>query len=83
MKRINLPDGTWFDREACDAFWDYEKILKTKTGKYVLEESSQWQGSRATYRVLTNEDAAAWLLRHGHEAEAEKVSPGIAAKNEI
>lgn len=47
--------------------WDHERLYRTKSGRWVLNEWSQWQGSSETYEEISDMEAADWLLKNGYE----------------
>jgi hypothetical protein len=62
--RISLATGTQ---------WEHEAVYRTRRGRWILCEWSQWQGSLATYREISETDAAEWLIRHGHHGAADRI----------
>jgi hypothetical protein len=60
-------DGSNWISDATGSQWEHEKLYRTAGGRWVLRHWSQWQGSRETWAEITNEEAARWLVRCGHE----------------
>lgn len=60
-------DGRNFISRATGTQWDHEQLYRTAKGAWVLNAWSQWQGSRETYRRISDEEAAAWLVTNEHE----------------
>ena len=56
---------------ATGSQWDHERLYRTSRGRWVIKWSSQWQGSRTSYRVIDAAGAAEWLIRNGHDVPAE------------
>ena len=56
---------------ATGSQFDHETLYKSAKGRYYLVSSSQWQGRMDTARWLSQEEAAHWLLKNGHELPAE------------
>ena len=54
---------------ATGSQWDHEILLYTKSGRWVLNAYSQWQGSTETYTEISENEAARWLCTHGHVAD--------------
>lgn len=66
-------DGRNMISLATGSQWDHETLYRTKGGRWVLNHWSQWQGSRETYAEISDEEAAAWLVRNQH------TEPGVPA----
>jgi len=45
--------------------FEHEGLYITKSGKYILNHWSQWQGTAETYEVINQREAADWLLQNG------------------
>ena len=74
-------DGSNWISLATSSQTEHERLYRTKSGKWVLKEWSQWQGRLETYKAISQEEAILWLLRNEHEEEAEKYNlDGIIAK---
>ena len=65
-------DGSNWISLATSSQTEHERLYRTKSGKWVLKEWSQWQGRLETYKAISQEEAILWLLRNEHEEEAEK-----------
>lgn len=48
-----------------DDQWHHEELYYTKGGKWVLYEWSNWQGSKPTYSLITEEEAIEWFVIDG------------------
>lgn len=60
---------------ATGSQWEHERLYRTKSGRWVLNTWSQWQGSRETWIEIDNEAAAKWLVtnnKDSHDACAEE-----------
>jgi len=66
---------------ATGSQWNHETLYRSKKGRYWLECTSQWQGSLPSARLVTNEEAVAWLLLMEHEVP-ENLQPAAAAVEE-
>jgi len=60
-------DGNNHISRATGSQWEHEKLYRSKKGRYWIENSSQWQGSLPSARLVTNEEAVAWLLLMEYE----------------
>ena len=50
--------------------WNHQSLFRTKTGRWVLYTTSQWQGTIDSWRAITDEEAARWLVRNDHAHES-------------
>ena len=66
-------DSTWDGSNhismATRSQTEHEKLYRTASGKWVLHSWSQWQGTIATYEVVSDKYAAKWLVTNGHDSE--------------
>ena len=80
-------DTRWNGRNhisvATGSQWEHEEIYRTRTGRWILHEWSQWQGSGARYREIDEERARKWLINQDHATDAERMFPGSTAASEI
>lgn len=72
-------DGSNHISDATGSQWDHEALWCSRSGVYVLHHWSQWQGSRESWTRLSAEDAAAWLVRNGHDAPTPELKAAIAS----
>jgi hypothetical protein len=61
--QISVPTGSQ---------WNHEWLYFTKSGKWVLNDFSNYQGTREGYVQIDESDAVAWLIQNGH-TESEKL----------
>lgn len=55
-------DGNnWVSLHVGDKF-SHQKLYRTRGGRWVLCNWSQWQGSETTYEYITDDQARDWLL---------------------
>ena len=54
---------------ATGSQWNHEKLYRTASGKWVLNWWSQMQGSMESWTEVSDEEAAAWLVRNGEESD--------------
>ncbi len=54
--------NNWISKATGDQF-THEFIFMTKSGKFILNCWSQWQGSVETYEEISKEEAAAWFAK--------------------
>src|SRR3972149_6322249 len=59
-------DGNNYISCATGSQWEHETLYRTAGGRWILEHSSQWQGSRDEWTEISARDAARWLSRNGH-----------------
>jgi len=77
-------DGSNWISLATSSQTEHERLYRTKSGKWVLKEWSQWQGRLETYKAISQEEAILWLLRNEHEEEAiERDTDGVVESYEI
>lgn len=64
---ISIPTGSQ---------WAHQNLWRTKGGRWVLHEWSQWQGSKDIWRFIGDGAAREWLIVNGHDdAVAEHFGP--------
>ena len=82
-KESTHHDGRNFISDATGSQWEHEHLyLTAKSKAWILNQWSDWQGSRETYREISASEAAAWLVRNGHEntpAELVKATEALEA----
>jgi hypothetical protein len=61
--------------------WDHETLYRTAKGRWVLHWWSQWPGTRPSFREITPQEAASWLLRNGYDLPPELA--GVAESLEV
>lgn len=60
-------DGSNHISKATGSQWNHQTLYKSRKGRYYVEHTSQWQGSRAHVEWVSREEAARWLLHNEHE----------------
>jgi hypothetical protein len=55
--QISVPTGSQ---------WDHERLYFTKSGKWVLNSFSNYQGSLETYTQIDQDEAITWLVQNDH-----------------
>jgi len=55
-------DGNNHCSSATGSQWSHQKLYRSRKGRYYIEHTSQWQGSRAHAEWVSREEAARWLL---------------------
>jgi len=60
-------DGNNFISRATGSQWTHQTLYRSRKGRYYVEHTSQWQGSRAHAEWVSPEEAARWLLTNEHE----------------
>ena len=46
---------------------EHESLYRTKSGVYILNCYSAWQGSRDTCEIITKEAAAKWFVKNNYQ----------------
>lgn len=69
-------EDTFFDghnriSKATGSQWEHQTLYRSRRGRYYIERTSQWQGSRDSAEWVSNEEAARWLLANEHKVPAE------------
>lgn len=59
-------DGCIYVSRATRSQWHHQQLYRSRKGRYYVEHSSQWQGSRAHVEWVSREEAARWLISHDH-----------------
>jgi len=70
-------DGNNFISAATGSQWDHEKLYYTRSGRWILNEWSQWQGTTETYEEIGQETATQWLAENERYDEIGKLPKGI------
>lgn len=52
--------------------YDHQILYRTRGGRWVLHEWSQWAGRRATDQFVSDDQAREWLLICGHDGAVEE-----------
>ena len=68
----DLATAVWQEATDCDgnnhisratgSQWEHETLYRSAKGRYYIERTSQWSGSRPSAAWVEPEEAAAWLL---------------------
>jgi hypothetical protein len=71
---------------ATGSQWDHQALYYTRSGNWVLNGWSQWQGSLETYTKVDETEAIQWLIDNEHddtdelpESVRERIDEGIEA----
>jgi len=51
---------------------EHEILYRTASGKWVLNQWSQWQGTIETYEVVSDDFAAKWLVTNEYDSDIVK-----------
>ena len=57
-------NGNNYISVATGSQWDHEALYYTKSGNWVLNSWSQYQGSRETYEKISESAAIDWLVKN-------------------
>jgi len=60
-------DGNNHISRATGSQWNHQTLYQSRKGRYYVESTSQWQGSRDHVEWVSREEAARWLLANEHE----------------
>lgn len=52
---------------ATGSQWEHETLYRTPSGRWILERTSQWQGSLPSWEEISAQRAAEWLSINGHD----------------
>ncbi|MFA5435831.1 MAG: hypothetical protein WC372_07335 [Candidatus Neomarinimicrobiota bacterium] len=67
-----FKEDTWFNGNnhiscATGSQWDHEALYRTKSGKWILNHWSQYQGSTESWVEIDDDAAAKWLVTNNEE----------------
>ncbi len=68
-KEDSYHDGRNFISKATGSQWEHEAIYITKSGKFILNHWSNWQGSSETYEIVDRDYVARWFGKQGFKDE--------------
>ena len=57
-------DGSNHISLATGSQWDHQALWRTRSGRWILQDWSQRQGSAETFEEITDKDAAKWLIKN-------------------
>ena len=64
-------DTYWDGHNHCSVAtgsqWVHETLYRSRKGRWYIEHSSQWQGSKDHAEWVSREEAARWLLASNHD----------------
>lgn len=60
-------DGHNMVSDVTGSQWTHQTLYCSRRGRYYIEHTSQWQGSRSYAEWIGPETAAAWLLACSHD----------------
>ncbi len=60
-------DGSNMVSVVTGSEWDHEELFRTAKGTWVIHRYSQRQGIKDRWELLDNAEAAAWLIKCGHD----------------
>lgn len=59
-------DGSNHISVATGSQWCHETVWKTASGKYIMHQWSNYQGSMDTWEEISDDEAHRWLASNGH-----------------
>lgn len=65
IKESSTHDGRNYISDATGSQWEHEGLYRTIGKVWVLNHWSNWQGSRETYEIISDSEAAIWLAKQG------------------
>jgi len=69
-KEDSNHDGKNWISAATGSQWSHEAIYVTKSGKFILNCYSDYQGSSESYEVISKEKAARWFAKQSFSDES-------------
>ena len=67
-EKSNFNGSNWISL-ATGSQWNHEGIFITKSGKFILNTYSDYQGTVDKYVLISKEDAATWFCRQSFTDE--------------
>jgi len=64
-------DGNNWISVATGSQWQHERLYRSKKGRYYIEHTSNYQGSREYAEWVSQRAAVVWLLSNDHEIPEE------------
>jgi len=68
---MKYHDGNNWISKATGSQWVHQTLYRSRKGRFYIETTSQWQGSRDRAEFVSPEEAARWLLVNEREVPAE------------
>ena len=59
-------DGHNWISEATGSQWNHEAVYRTKGGVFIINKYCDYQGSKESHEVISNEEAAAWFIKNNY-----------------
>lgn len=75
-------DGRNYVSDATGSQWEHESLYRTRTGRWVKNAWSDWQGGYDTWEFVSAAEACSWLAYHDHDA-AQRFFPAEFASLEV
>ena len=57
-------DGSNHISKSTGSQWEHQDLYRTKSGKWVLNSWSDYQGSSEEYLLVNDTEAGEWFMRH-------------------
>jgi hypothetical protein len=64
-------DGNNYISVPTGSQWEHQQLYKSRKGTYWLETTCNWQGTVPTAEIMSDHDAAVWLVLNGHDVPAD------------
>lgn len=71
-------DGNNHISRATGSQWEHQALYRSSKGRYWIESWSQWQGSLPHAFLVSEEDAARWLLQNNYDLPEDLQEHGAA-----
>ena len=68
---------------ATGSQWEHERLFITRKGVYVLNRSSDYQGSGESWTRISAKEGVEWLIRNEHEIPQDKALQEALASTEV
>lgn len=86
-RAVKFEEGTFWNgnnhiSRATGSEWDHQALYYTRSGRWVLNEWSQRQGSLESYREIDVAEAAQWLVANECSDELGKLPEDVARRIE-
>ena len=64
-------DGSNQISKATGCQWNHQRLYRSKRGRFYVERSSQWQGSKSSCEWVSEQAACRWLLANDYSVDGE------------
>jgi hypothetical protein len=68
--RVWANDSYWDGRNRCSKItgsqWSHQYLYRSKSGAWILRDTSSWESVQDVYEVIDEETALDWLVSQGY-----------------